>query len=117
MVRISSPTWYSLTSLNDIPRPLKAVWYSPENSSCERPRVFISIFRTFFINSVVSIMPKWFYGLRHFNRIKYFGYNVLCRYVFCFSFVCQSDTVAQYIVAYSAHIFGYYIAPAFYERK
>ena len=31
MLRTSSPHWYSRTSLNAIPRPLNAEWYSPAN--------------------------------------------------------------------------------------
>lgn len=54
MFRTSSPNWYSRTSLKVIPRPLKAEWYSPANMWLERPRVLISICRTFLISSVAS---------------------------------------------------------------
>ena len=39
MDRMSSPTWYSRTSENAIPRPLKTEWYSPEKTWFTRPRV------------------------------------------------------------------------------
>ena len=54
IVRISSPYWYSRTSENVIPLPLKAVWYSPAKMLFDNPRVLISIRRTFFNNSLVS---------------------------------------------------------------
>src|ERR1051326_6213470 len=54
MERISSPGWYSRTSEKAMPRPLKALWYSPENTWLERPLVLISIFLTFLRSSVVS---------------------------------------------------------------
>ena len=37
--RTSSPNWYSRTSENAIPRPLKTEWYSPENTWFTTPRV------------------------------------------------------------------------------
>ena len=55
MSRISSPYWYSLTSENTIPRPLKAVWYSPAKMLRLNPRDLISIFLTFFKSSFASI--------------------------------------------------------------
>jgi len=53
---MSSPGWYSRTSLKVMPRPLNALWYSPEKIWLESPRVLISIFRTFFNNSLVSMI-------------------------------------------------------------
>ncbi len=41
--RMSSPGWYSLTSSNSIPCPLKTLWYSPEKRSFTRRLVMISI--------------------------------------------------------------------------
>ena len=46
MSRTSSPNWYSLTSENAIPLPLKAEWYCPAKMFVLSPRVFISIFLT-----------------------------------------------------------------------
>ena len=65
MLRISSPGIYSRTSLNAIPRPLKAEWYSPENTCADNPRVLISIFRTRFNSSDDSIRE----GLWYFYNI------------------------------------------------
>lgn len=48
MSRMSSPNWYSRTSENAIPLPLKAEWYCPAKILLDSPRVFISIWRTFF---------------------------------------------------------------------
>jgi hypothetical protein len=47
MVRMSSPHWYSRTSLNSIPRPLKTEWYSPASDSFTSRLVRISMRRTF----------------------------------------------------------------------
>ena len=47
MVRTSSPGWYSRTSANSIPRPLKTEWYSPASGSFTSRLVRISIRRTF----------------------------------------------------------------------
>ena len=55
MSRISSPYWYSLTSEKAIPRPLKAEWYSPAKILFDSPLVLISIWRTRFKISLVSI--------------------------------------------------------------
>ena len=55
MSRISSPNWYSRTSEKAIPLPLKAEWYWPAKILLDSPRVFISIRRTFFRISLVSI--------------------------------------------------------------
>ena len=55
MERMSSPSWYSRTSLNAIPRPLNTEWYSPEKIWFTSPFVRISIFRTFFMSSAVSM--------------------------------------------------------------
>src|ERR1044072_1932267 len=54
--RTSSPNWYSLTSLKDMPLPLKALWYSPEKIWLERPLVFISRRLTFLSISAVSTL-------------------------------------------------------------
>jgi hypothetical protein len=51
-----------------MPLPLKALWYSPEKIWLLNPFVFISILRTFFSNSDVSIFIQlddtsaWFRG-------------------------------------------------------
>ena len=46
MVRISSPCWYSRFSEKAMPRPLNALWYSPEKIRSLSPRVFSSTRRT-----------------------------------------------------------------------
>ena len=43
MARTSSPGWYSRTSENSSPRPLKIEWYSPLKSDSTRPRVVSSM--------------------------------------------------------------------------
>ncbi len=53
--RISSPNWYSRTSENSIPLPLKTEWYSPENTWFTSPFVLISICLTCLSSSLVSI--------------------------------------------------------------
>src|SRR5258708_13918931 len=56
MNRISSPAAYSRTSRKLIPRPLKALWYSPVKRWRVSLLLFISSSRTFFnISAVVSI--------------------------------------------------------------
>ena len=55
IVRMSSPNWYSRTSENSMPRPLKTLWYSPEKTWLTTPRVLISIRRTFLRSSRVSM--------------------------------------------------------------
>ena len=46
IVRISSPCWYARFSANAIPRPLNALWYSPEKMRSLNPRVLSSTRRT-----------------------------------------------------------------------
>ncbi|MPM37254.1 hypothetical protein SDC9_83861 [bioreactor metagenome] len=65
--RISSPYWYSRTSENAIPRPLKAEWYCPAKIFRDNPRAFISICRTFFSNSLVSIYSLFLRRKRHLS--------------------------------------------------
>src|SRR5205085_9766813 len=43
MLRTSSPAWYSRTSANSIPCPLKTERYSPVKSELTRPRVLSSM--------------------------------------------------------------------------
>ena len=56
--RMSSPNWYSRTSLKAMPRPLKTLWYSPEKIWLTNPLVRISIARTFFSSSAVSMITS-----------------------------------------------------------
>src|SRR5688572_29063901 len=53
IVRTSSPGWYSRTSLNSTPRPLKTLEYSPEKTSLTRWRVWISRSLTFCASSAM----------------------------------------------------------------
>src|SRR5690242_19497075 len=55
MLRMSSPNWYSRTSENSMPRPLKTEWYSPAIDSLTRRLVRISMRRTFFKRSAGSM--------------------------------------------------------------
>jgi hypothetical protein len=41
---------------------------------------------------------KNFHLLRHFNDIKYFGDDMILIDILCFSFVCEANPVAHYIV-------------------
>ena len=54
MERTSSPQWYSRTSLNAMPRPLNAEWYSPAKIWWDRALVRISILRTLRRRSVAD---------------------------------------------------------------
>ena len=102
MSRTSSPARYSLTSENDMPRPRKAVWYFPAKISFDRPRVLISILRTRRrISFSFSIIV-----LRDDYVVQDVGDDLLGGDVFGLGFVGQPDTVAQYVVADGAHVFG-----------
>ena len=60
MSRTSSPNWYSRTSANDMPRPLKAEWYSPANMLLVKALVLISKRLTLLSNSDVSKVSQIF---------------------------------------------------------
>src|SRR6185503_7007615 len=79
-VRTSSPHWYSRTSLNSIPRPLKTEWYSPASDSFTSRLVRISMRRTFLRISAGSMAggsPGAASGRRRDDREPGMGSQVL----------------------------------------
>src|SRR5258708_933547 len=102
MNRISSPAAYSRTSRKLMPRPLKALWYSPVKRWRVSLLLFISSSRTFFNISVVVSMGLLWYG----NNFQHFVNDVLDVYAFGFGFVGEADTVAQHILRNRAYILG-----------
>ena len=90
---------------------------------CERPRVLISIFRTFFRSSFESIVggSKFYEALRggepqpvrssgNLNFVKDFGDDFVSGDVVCFGFVCQADAVSENVVRHCDDILGYHIS-------
>ena len=55
------------------------------------------------------------FTLGHFNLIQYFADDFIRSHITCFSFISQTDAVAQYIMCHGAHIFRDNIATAFDE--
>src|SRR5262249_30555006 len=105
IVRISSPNWYSRTSLNAMPRPLKTLWYSPEKIWLTRPFVRISILRTFLRSSVVSTGLVAL-RLRYFDGVQNLVDDLLRRDVFRLRLIRDGDSVAQNVCAHGADILG-----------
>src|SRR5439155_22965540 len=65
MERTSSPGWYSRTSSNDRPVPLKTEWYSPPKSVCTARRARSWRRRICRITSAGSMAPR----LRALDRL------------------------------------------------
>src|SRR5207245_2945229 len=100
IVRTSSPNWYSRTSENSMPRPLKMEWYSPASDSFTSRLVRISIRRIFFRISAGSIGGR---ALREpgacssgdFDRVQHPLDDLLRRHVLGLRLVREDDPVAE----------------------
>src|SRR5215510_5439 len=108
MVRMSSPNWYSRTSLNSIPRPLNTEWYSPASDSFTSRLVRISIRRTFLRISAGSIGRR---GLRHFDGVEHPLDDLLGRDVLGLGLVREDDPVPQHVEGDRFHVLGRDVSP------
>ncbi len=124
MERTSSPGWYSRTSSNSIPCPLKTLWYSPEKTSLTRRRVVISMRRTFLrtsatLRSDVSVAD----GLRSASRMGSGNLDVVedsLQHRFRIQLlglrlVGEDDAVAQHVEGDRLHVLRGHVAAAAQE--
>src|SRR3990167_4044791 len=98
MERISSPGWYSRTSSNSMPRPLKTLSYCPAKTSVTIRVVVISM-RLILRNISAGIMPLW-----NFDLVKYPLHYIIRRLLLGLRLVARYDAVAQDVEAYRLHI-------------
>src|SRR5947208_8043031 len=118
MLLMSSPNWYSRTSENSMPRPLKTEWYSPASDSFTRRLVRISMRRTFFRRSAGS-MAQEFTGaaragafLGHLDGVEHPLDDLLGRDVLGLGFVRQDDPVAHDVEGDRLDVLGRHVSAA-----
>src|ERR1700686_2003231 len=108
IVRTSSPYWYSRTSTNSTPRPLKTLSYSPARRSRTRRRLPSSRRRTSASVSTGGLSPAASVLSRcgptapdailgDQDRVQYAGDHVVRGHALGVCLVCENHSVAKHV--------------------